>query len=366
MQDEKGFTGIRQRFKIHIVTFIKGKHKRKTYFSLFFGLIVAIGVVFSLNCLAEEELVMEKFPFWETEEVIMSQADENNLLVPFRKEFETEKKTIISYKGMETERMLKKITPPDPLTVIHRFPPPYKGPRIVINVAARKLHVYEGTNLVKTYPIAVGTARYKTPLGYREMHRIVWNPWWIPPKKSAWARNAKKTPPGPRNPLGPVKMKIGGAIMINGTSNPRSIGHAASHGCIRMRSAQARELARYIQEKITGDMSDKTYTRYKRNSRRSYYVNLPTKVPIKIIYEIAEIQDGKLYIYKDIYRRKRNKISEVKKVMALNRYKVDDFNMTKINKKLNATRNRRDINFSLDELYAHKKDTQPLLSANNN
>lgn len=366
MQNEKSTTGGKfQRFQSHIVNSIMRAYEKKSYLSLFLGLAVVVSIVFSISCPAEEELEMEKFPFWEKEEMIMCQASEDNLIVPFKKEHETEKKTIISFKGMEKERMLKKITPPSPLSVVHRFPPPYTGPRLIINVAARKLRVYEGKNLVKTYPIAVGTARHKTPLGYREMHRIVWNPWWIPPKKSAWARNAKRTPPGPRNPLGPIKMKLGGAIMVHGTNNSASVGRAASHGCMRMYSDQARELGRYIQEKIMGDVNDKTYAKYKRNRRRSYYINLPVKVPVSIIYEIAEIEDGRLYIYKDIYRRKKDKLAQVRNALILKGYNLDDFNMTRINKKIRSARNRKDINFSLNEVYAHKKGAKPQLAQKN-
>ena len=159
--------------------------------------------------------------------------------------------------------------------------------RLVINVAARKLKVYKGDTLVKSYPIAVGSSRYWTPLGNRKMSQIVWNPWWIPPKDSAWAYKAKKTPPGPHNPLGPVKMNLGNAILIHGTNTPYSVGSAVSHGCIRMYSEQAKELARFIQEEVTGQKSEELYAKYNRNKRQSYYVKLPVDVPVSIIYKIA-------------------------------------------------------------------------------
>ena len=34
---------------------------------------------------------------------------------------------------------------------------------------------------------------------------------------------------------------------IHGTSNPASIGHNASHGCIRLRNSDIRELAKMVQ-----------------------------------------------------------------------------------------------------------------------
>jgi lipoprotein-anchoring transpeptidase ErfK/SrfK len=63
---------------------------------------------------------------------------------------------------------------------------------------------------------------------------------------SAWAGSlAGQTIPAgdPRNPLRVVFMSLGGAIGIHGTSEPWSIGSRASHGCIRMRAGDVRNLA---------------------------------------------------------------------------------------------------------------------------
>ena len=55
-------------------------------------------------------------------------------------------------------------------------------PSITVNIAARRLYLYdERAALVKTYPVAVGSPRYRTPIRAQALRTIVWNAWWMPP-----------------------------------------------------------------------------------------------------------------------------------------------------------------------------------------
>ena len=108
------------------------------------------------------------------------------------------------------------------------------GKVIVIRREAKKLDLYNGMRLVRTFGVATGQPQYPTPLG--RFHVVVkWrNPWWYPPA-SDWAKDAKPIPPGPGNPLGTRWMGISSpAVGIHGTPDAASIGYSASHGCIRM------------------------------------------------------------------------------------------------------------------------------------
>jgi hypothetical protein len=108
-----------------------------------------------------------------------------------------------------------------------------------------RLRLFKRLRRVRTYGIAVGAAGYGTPGGFFRVRSKDWNPAWHVPN-SAWAGSlrGKTIPPGdPRNPLRVVFMSLGGAIGIHGTSEPWSIGTRASHGCIRMRSGDVRNLA---------------------------------------------------------------------------------------------------------------------------
>ena len=106
---------------------------------------------------------------------------------------------------------------------------------------------------------------------------------------------------GHNNPLGPVKMRLGAAILVHGTNKPDSIGRPVSHGCMRMLSEDAVELAWYLQQQMSDQNSDEEREKYRQSPRRSFYVELEEKVPVNIIYEIAEIRDDKLYVYRDVY-----------------------------------------------------------------
>lgn len=231
------------------------------------------------------------------------------------------------------------------------MPQSYDGPRIVINVAARQLRLFDKDDkLVKSFSIAVGSPRYRTPIGERSMTQIVWNPWWIPPKTSAWAKGAKDTPPGPHNPLGPVKMKLGDAIMVHGTNKDSSVGHAASHGCMRMHNEEARELARYLQEQVMGQTDQAVYDEYAAKKGRSFYVNLTQSIPVNIVYDIAEVNDGELRVYPDIYWKVKDKAGAVAGVLQANGYKLEKIDMDFLNDTIKQAKGETEVTLPVKEL----------------
>jgi L,D-transpeptidase catalytic domain len=117
-----------------------------------------------------------------------------------------------------------------------------------VDLSERRLYVHEGGEVVETYGVAVGRASNPTPTGTYRTGRIVWNPGWVPPPRE-WARKLKPREPGdPRNPMQGVKIYFREPwYFIHGTNDPKSIGTAASRGCLRMRPSDARELARLIE-----------------------------------------------------------------------------------------------------------------------
>jgi hypothetical protein len=187
--------------------------------------------------------------------------------------------------------------------------PEYPQLNMIINLPARKVTLYdEGREVIRSN-IAIGQPRYKTPLGPMEIKTIIWNPWWIPPN-SPWARGSKRTPPGPGNPLGTVKMLMQRGIRLHGNNRKSSIGRAASHGCLRMHNDEASNLAWYIQKRFN-ETDDKFFNKYKKHRRSSFYVNLLSSVVVDIIYKPVEVRDDIIYIYKDIYGYAGNIKAEV-------------------------------------------------------
>jgi L,D-transpeptidase catalytic domain/Putative peptidoglycan binding domain len=98
------------------------------------------------------------------------------------------------------------------------------------------LRLYRGLRLARTYPIAVGQAGLETPAGLYRIDDKQVNPSWHVPN-SAWAGSlaGRVIPPGPSDPIKARWMGFWNGAGIHGTDETWSIGHAASHGCIRMR-----------------------------------------------------------------------------------------------------------------------------------
>ena len=120
-------------------------------------------------------------------------------------------------------------------------------PVIVIHRGINRLYLYNGTHLVRVFPVATGQPAWPTPLGHFEIVVKQKNPWWYPPTQDSWAAGAKPVPPGPGNPLGTRWMGLSApGVGIHGTSEPWSIGHSESHGCIRMQIPSAEWLFNHV------------------------------------------------------------------------------------------------------------------------
>jgi hypothetical protein len=111
--------------------------------------------------------------------------------------------------------------------------------RIVVSIADRKLALFEGNQLRRTWEIAVGKPSTPTPVGVFQVASQVKNPTWYGPQGPV--------APGPKNPVGTrwIGLSIPG-YGIHGTNAPKSIGTAASKGCIRMHADDVEELFAFV------------------------------------------------------------------------------------------------------------------------
>jgi lipoprotein-anchoring transpeptidase ErfK/SrfK len=109
---------------------------------------------------------------------------------------------------------------------------------IVIDRGSFELRFYQHLKLADTYPIAVGMQGLETTAG---LYHIQWKqvdpPWYVPNSAWAGALAGKVIPPGPEDPLKARFMAFNGGAGIHGIdpSEYSTIGHDASHGCVRMR-----------------------------------------------------------------------------------------------------------------------------------
>ena len=112
--------------------------------------------------------------------------------------------------------------------------------RILVSIPDRKLALIENGEVVRVYPVAVGAEVSQSPSGEFTIVNRVANPTYYHPHKVIG--------PGPANPLGSRWIGLSQPHYgIHGTNEPRSIGKAASHGCIRMAKRDLEELFTLVQ-----------------------------------------------------------------------------------------------------------------------
>jgi lipoprotein-anchoring transpeptidase ErfK/SrfK len=106
---------------------------------------------------------------------------------------------------------------------------------IVVSIPDRKLALVEDGAVKKVYPVAVGREKTPSPSGNFKVVNRLENPTYYHP--------GKVVGPGAENPLGNRWIGLNQkGYGIHGTNAPKSIGKAASHGCIRMAKHDLEEL----------------------------------------------------------------------------------------------------------------------------
>lgn len=138
---------------------------------------------------------------------------------------------------------LRSVTPD--LPPIQPILPEASEIHLVLKISERRVYVYNGETLMKSYPVAVGRPGWETPTGSFKVLNMIEHPGWTNPLTGA------QMPPGPDNPLGErwIAFWTDGtnSIGFHGTPNPESVGRAASHGCVRMFNQNVRELYSLVQ-----------------------------------------------------------------------------------------------------------------------
>lgn len=151
---------------------------------------------------------------------------------------------------------------------------------LVINLPERGVYLFKNHEYVAFYPCAIGMGgRFATPTGDTKIVTLQINPTWSPPD---WAGIKEAVPPGPNNPLGDRWIGLGiNGVGLHGTTQPLSVGQAASHGCMRMYPSVVRILFEQVK------------------------VGMPTRVIYEPIKLGIDPQHNKIYvqIFPDVYGR---------------------------------------------------------------
>lgn len=180
-----------------------------------------------------------------------------------------------------------------------RLPSPLE---IRVNLPAYRLDAILDDGVVASFPVTIGMPSEPTPDGRFVVDHVVWNPWWHPPAH----RRPKDqvTPPGPRNPMGRVKLHFAADLYyLHGTAKTGEIGRATSRGCVRLRNEDALALAALVQEHAGPALSPGELARLSRNPGATRRLGLERPVRLHLMYEVAEVRDGRLALHDDVYGR---------------------------------------------------------------
>jgi hypothetical protein len=98
---------------------------------------------------------------------------------------------------------------------------------LIVSLPDRKMALLENGSIKKVYVVAVGKQSTPSPTGTFTIVSRLSNP--------TYSHRGRIIAPGPNNPVGTRWMGLSlKGYGIHGTNAPKSIGKAASHGCVRM------------------------------------------------------------------------------------------------------------------------------------
>jgi lipoprotein-anchoring transpeptidase ErfK/SrfK len=123
---------------------------------------------------------------------------------------------------------------------------------IEVDKAAGQVRAFDAQGaLLAVYPATVGSTERPAPSGETKVKGVATNPDYTydPSRLTFGDRTMGKLTlkPGPNNPVGAVWIALDIATYgIHGTPDPRMVGKAASHGCVRLTNWDARQLAQAV------------------------------------------------------------------------------------------------------------------------
>ena len=202
--------------------------------------------------------------------------------------------------------------------------------RIVVNAPAYRMDVFESGRLIKSYKIGIGYPQFPLPTGLRKARAIIFNPTWTPPDEP-WVAKMKNVSAGEKvaagsklNPLGPIKVPIGGPSLIHGGKSAAKLGTFASHGCVGLTTPQVQDFAKLLAQLGGAQLTDAKLTDYARDKTQTQELKLNQAVPVELRYETIVVEDGKLHIYRDVYDQQTNSEENLRAVLESSGVRLED------------------------------------------
>jgi hypothetical protein len=191
------------------------------------------------------------------------------------------------------------------------------------------MDVFDGGRLIKSYKIGIGYPQFPLPTGLRKARVIIVNPTWTPPD-SPWVAKMKDVTAGQKveagsslNPLGPIKIPIGGPSLIHGGKSPAKLGTFASHGCVGLTTPQVQDFAKVLAQLGGAHLTDAELSDYARDKTQTKQIKLDHPVPVELRYETIVVEDGKLHIYRDVYDQETNTEENLRAVLEASGVQLD-------------------------------------------
>lgn len=193
--------------------------------------------------------------------------------------------------------------------------------RVVVNIPAHRMDIFADGALIKSYKVGIGVPDFPLPTGLRKAESVIFNPTWTVPDE-AWAAEMKNVSVGEtveagskNNPLGWIKIPIGLPNLIHGGKAPTKIGTFASHGCVGLTNPQVKDFAMRLAQATSTELNDEEVNGYLKQKTETHEVKLEESVPVELRYETIVVEDGKLYIYKDVYEQNTNTEENLRAVL---------------------------------------------------
>jgi lipoprotein-anchoring transpeptidase ErfK/SrfK len=200
--------------------------------------------------------------------------------------------------------------------------------RVVVNAPAYRMDVFQNGKLVKTYKVGIGYPEFPLPQGMRKADTIIFNPTWTPPDEP-WVKGkfepGKKVEAGSKdNPLGPVKIPIGLPSLIHGGKAAARLGGFASHGCVGLTNPQVQDFSVVLASLGGAQLTREDVAAHAKTREETKQVKLSTPVPVELRYETIVVEDGKLYIYRDVYDKGTNTEENLRRVLEAFGVRLED------------------------------------------
>lgn len=193
--------------------------------------------------------------------------------------------------------------------------------RIIVNAPEYRMDVFKDGQLVKSYKVGIGYPEFPLPIGMRQASEIIVNPVWTPPDepwvKGKFAPYQKVEAGSKDNPLGSLKIPIGLPSLIHGGKNPAKLGSFASHGCVGLTNPLVEDFAVQLAQISNTPLTMDELKGYASERSQTKDVKLGQTIPVEIRYDTIVVEDGVLYIYRDVYERGTNTEENLRRVLQL-------------------------------------------------